>query len=728
MSFLNPILLFGLAGVSVPIIIHLLNRRQIQRVPWAAMRFLQASVENNQRRLQIEDLILLLLRVLLIALIALALARPALNAAAGLFGQPASATLLLIDHSYSMSQTTGVSSRFDVAKRAAGEIVQSLPSGSSVAVWMAGDSFQPVIAEPSRDLAQARKTIETLKPADRATDLLPAIRQGLEMLKRSQSASRDLYIITDGQQTGFRQLAAIKQLLDSAKDQVRSTVVLIEQPENANLAVSSLVQSSGVAAIDRPIRFAAVVTNYGSESVRDVRVSLRLASSEAVDRATGLAAPVDDATIDVIEPGQSKAVSLFGRLKDDSYYAITASINADRVPADDSRTLVVRGTKRVRVLLVDGDLGREARDAETFFLRAAFDASGTNGQPPLIEAKVSDAGSMAGENLDDFDAVILANVSDMSANSVEALSVYVNKGGGLLIFPGDRMRRDFYNDAFGKLNLLPATFGEPKGDDKAQTRLTTFSESQLDHPIATLWKDPASGRLASISLYKYTPLTLVPPSDKKQLPPKSVLQLLDGSPAVAERTVGAGRVIVFNTTADSAWSDLPAKPGIFVPLLYRSIGAIVEKRDESLNLTVGQRFVHTTGIELLSKEAEIKYLNDPTAIPDSRRIELVNGVATLTADPTEQAGTYQLTIAGQSPLLFAAQTDASESNLETITEESRKSLAESANIMTCSADTDLASNLKQEQTGTELLFPLAVLLLMLAVTESGLAMWFSRSK
>jgi hypothetical protein len=246
MSFLNPILLFGLAGVSVPIIIHLLNRRQIQRVPWAAMRFLQASVENNQRRLQIEDLILLLLRVLLIALIAIALARPALNAAAGLFGQPASATLLLIDHSYSMSQTTGVSSRFDIAKRAAGAIVQSLPSGSSVAVWMAGDSFQPVIAEPSRDLAQARKTIEALKPADRATDLLPAIRQGLEMLKRSQSASRDLYIITDGQQTGFRQLAAIKQLLDSAKDQVRSTVVLIEQPENANLAVSSLVQSSGV--------------------------------------------------------------------------------------------------------------------------------------------------------------------------------------------------------------------------------------------------------------------------------------------------------------------------------------------------------------------------------------------------------------------------------------------------------------------------------------------------
>lgn len=728
MSFLNPLLLFGLAGVSVPIIIHLLNRRQIQRVPWAAMRFLQVSVENNQRRLQLEDLILLLLRVLLIALIALALARPALNAAAGLFGQPASATLVLIDHSYSMTQTTGVASRFDLAKRAAKEVIGSLPSGSSVAVWMAGDSAKPVIAEPSRDLSLARRTIDDLKPSDRATDLLPAVRQGIEMLKRQQSLSKDIYLITDGQASGFRQLSAIKQLLDSSKEQIRATIVFVEQPENANLAVSSLVQSSGVAAIDRPLRFSAVVTNYGAEAARDVRVSLRVVSTDATERATGNNAPVDDATIGVIDPGESKAVSLFGRLKNDSFYAVTASITPDRVPADDARTVVVRGTKRVRVLLVDGDVGREPRDAETFFLRAALAASGGLNQPPLIEAKVSDAGSMARENLDDYDAVILANVVDVATNTVDALAAYINKGGGLIIFPGDRFQRTFYNEQFGKRDILPATFGEPKGDDKAQTRLTTFSETSLNHPIAALWKDPASGRVGSVSIYKYTPLALVTPADRKQPAPQIILQLLDGTPAAAERTVGDGRVIVFNTTADSAWSNLPAKPGIFVPLVYRSIGSIVEKRDESLNLAVGQRFTHPVPIELLGKEAEIRYLNDPESLPDSRRVELQESIAMLNADPTERAGTYEVLIENQSPLLFAAQTDPSESNLEALTEDARAQLAESANVMRISADTDLASDLKQEQTGTELVFPLAILLLMLAVTESGLAMWFSRSK
>src|ERR1051325_4833064 len=98
MSFLNPIMLAGLAAISVPIIIHLLNRRRFQKVVWAAMRFIQASVEKNQKRMRIEDLILLALRCLLLALLALALARPAiLSNAAGVFGQSKVTGVIILD-------------------------------------------------------------------------------------------------------------------------------------------------------------------------------------------------------------------------------------------------------------------------------------------------------------------------------------------------------------------------------------------------------------------------------------------------------------------------------------------------------------------------------------------------------------------------------------------------------------------------------------------------------
>src|SRR5881394_1813114 len=101
MAFLNPIMLFGVAAISVPIIIHLLNRRRFQKVVWAAMRFLKLSVEQNQRRMRIEDLILLVLRCLLLALLALALARPAILSNADRFGQSKVTGIIILDNSYS---------------------------------------------------------------------------------------------------------------------------------------------------------------------------------------------------------------------------------------------------------------------------------------------------------------------------------------------------------------------------------------------------------------------------------------------------------------------------------------------------------------------------------------------------------------------------------------------------------------------------------------------------
>src|SRR5262245_47260932 len=128
MSFLNPILLGGLLAISVPIIIHLLNRRRFQTVVWAAMRFIQASVEKNQKRMRIEDLILLALRCLLVALLALALARPAiLSDASDMFGQSKVTAVIILDHSRSMGMSDGTGTRLDKARKAAEQALDSMP-------------------------------------------------------------------------------------------------------------------------------------------------------------------------------------------------------------------------------------------------------------------------------------------------------------------------------------------------------------------------------------------------------------------------------------------------------------------------------------------------------------------------------------------------------------------------------------------------------------------------
>ena len=158
MSFLNPIMLAGLVAVSVPIIIHLLNRRRFQKVVWAAMRFLKLSVEQNQRRMKIEDLILLLLRCLLLALLAVALARPAiLSNTSEHFGQSKVTGIIILDNSYSMGVSDGNLTRFEKGRKAAEQALDSMPIGSATAVFLASDIVQGVIPEPTFDMNLARR-------------------------------------------------------------------------------------------------------------------------------------------------------------------------------------------------------------------------------------------------------------------------------------------------------------------------------------------------------------------------------------------------------------------------------------------------------------------------------------------------------------------------------------------------------------------------------------------
>src|SRR5437868_11715612 len=127
--FLNPLMLAGLSAVSIPIIIHLLNRRKFERVVWAAMRFVRLSVEKNQRRIKVEDMLLLMLRCLLLALLAIALARPVLRAAVGALGLSKVTAVIVLDNSYSMTQTDGVEAVVEAAEGAGGEVVETVTVG-----------------------------------------------------------------------------------------------------------------------------------------------------------------------------------------------------------------------------------------------------------------------------------------------------------------------------------------------------------------------------------------------------------------------------------------------------------------------------------------------------------------------------------------------------------------------------------------------------------------------
>src|SRR3984957_5325331 len=108
MAFLAPYMLWGALAAGIPIALHLFYRSRYRTVPWAAMKFLLASIEQTSRRLRFQEMLLLAMRVLLLLLLALALARPSGSSAGrGARGDAVDA-VLVIDNSLSMGARAGV--------------------------------------------------------------------------------------------------------------------------------------------------------------------------------------------------------------------------------------------------------------------------------------------------------------------------------------------------------------------------------------------------------------------------------------------------------------------------------------------------------------------------------------------------------------------------------------------------------------------------------------------
>ena len=165
-EFVHSWLALGALGASVPIIIHFLFRRRFKIVRWAAMEFLLASLRKNFRRLRMQNLLLLLLRVLMMLLIAFALARPRLaeSGLLNMIGAESRQVILVLDDSMSMSCRDGSDTAFARAQKMALDILSpagGLRAGDSVSLIMMSDVARAVIKEPTTDISIVRREISS---------------------------------------------------------------------------------------------------------------------------------------------------------------------------------------------------------------------------------------------------------------------------------------------------------------------------------------------------------------------------------------------------------------------------------------------------------------------------------------------------------------------------------------------------------------------------------------
>ncbi|MCH2379596.1 MAG: BatA domain-containing protein, partial [Pedosphaera sp.] len=471
-------MLFGIAAIAVPIIIHFLNRRKFKTITWAAMKFVKLSVDQNQRRMRLEDLILLLIRCALLALLAFALARPALKSSAtDVLGQAKVTGVVVLDNSYSMDlRGRDGKTAFEQARAAAKATLDAMPSGSAVGVLLASDIVQGVIDEPTYDLNQAHEEIDLAKVSHHATDLFPAMDRAVEILKGRAALRKEIYVITDGQASGWQQNADIQKLIENNKGDIDVYVLRVgEQEPPRNLAITKMDISSGLTPANHPLRFEIEVANHDDDEATDVTVGLYV---------DGEMDPRDQVTIPAVPAGGTISVPLYTRLEKEGYHSIRAAFpdpaQYDALPADNQNLLVVRAVKEVRVLIVDGDReARDIRDHESFFLQVALSPVENH----YVKVDVKSPEQYAQGGLKRYTAVVMANVPRFTPNKVAGLQTYLRNGGGLIFYPGDKIDADFYNrELFEKHGLLPSPWGDPTGDATQDEVFVEFQKRAYEHP------------------------------------------------------------------------------------------------------------------------------------------------------------------------------------------------------------------------------------------------------
>ena len=301
------------------------------------------------------------------------------------------------------------------------------------------------------------------------------------------------------------------------------------------------------------------------------------------------------------------------------------------------------------------------------------------------------------------------------------------------MFPGPRTNPTFYNERLVReLKLLPAIIGDTVGDETQDEKFAHFQSKNYDHPIVSLWRNQTAGTIASARFYKY--FQLIPPpedttkSEAASNAPKVVLRFDDGNPAVVEQIFGIGRVVQFASTCDIKWNDIAVRPA-FVPLLHRVMAAITQHQDRDANLPVGQPYQRRMNAELIGQDVTVVNPIHEGDERDLEKIEMVNGNPAVTYANTDQNGLYQISLDDPPTYLkFAAQSDPKESSLAELSEADLEEIRRVASITKWGPMVDLRQSVEQQRVGAEFWLPLAILVLLVAGSETFLAQYFSRSK
>jgi hypothetical protein len=399
-----------------------------------------------------------------------------------------------------------------------------------------------------------------------------------------------------------------------------------------NLAITGLRVDPDPGAATRGVAFDAEVGNF-SDAASKVELSLTIADRVVARGALALG------------PGERKTKHFLAALPPGQRAADAhVTLAGDALAIDDRRWVRASLRDRVRVLIVDGDPRTVRHDDEVFYLEAALrpgdrEDSGTSVRvitsEELAGIEPKRRGTAGAIELDEFDVVILANVAALPAERVNALADWVRAGGGILVAPGEQVDPAAYDRTM--LPVLPQSLRDPidttwgAPPEERDSRALHLVKWEADHPIFRPFSK-AAPELADAKFFKVSLLGPTTSPDRKVL-----ARFTNGAAALVEASIGAGRTLLFTSTLDRDWNDLPIHPG-YLPLLQQAVRHLARKHAAfgDTDHAVGSSVVLPTG-DL--KKLEVRGPDGIGAVFEGERIA---GRSSVRFGRTDRPGVYRV--------------------------------------------------------------------------------------
>lgn len=739
----------GAAAVSIPIIIHLMSRFRRKPEAWGAMRFLIEAYQKQRKRLQIEKLLLLLVRCMVVLLAGLALAGPVLSGCSSnqlsLGGSAGRVVYIVIDDALSSQTREAGTTRLEQHQAEALNVISEMSQADRAVIVRMARPTEVVLDEPTSDTSALKKAIESIKPRYSRGDL----RNALTLIDTSM---REL-----GVRAGDAVVVLLSDFPASAKyfqEQLppelegfgeRASIVTALPPKGTdNVQVLSVIPRRSVVVAEPTgttmIGGRVELLRYGGvdqEQAAKLQVKVLASDGKVMSETQRLVRwPIGERQrrINFDLPVQLSADSLAGLGQD---LVIQASLQPevsgaglDVLDADDQAVSVIRLRDRLQVAVVD-DGERLNEEVGGFqanqWVRAALTPQGA-GMPGPFELVPLMPSSLKAETLEPVDAVIVLRPDEVTALGWDALSAFSKRGGLVWVFAPAREADPTWAEAMKLAYTLPWTFGSElatvvaEGEQAPSVPLdaTTLAPEPLQF-LAADWRE----KLGWVSVQTWLPFS-TPVEDQWIVLDQATQGPLQGRAVLmAQHQAGQGALLFVATALDTRFTNLPIR-ALFVPLMHDTLRGVLGSLLEQPAIVSGDQVDlgrRWAGAGELTRLA-IGGNQSGDALQASLLINTEDDTAAL-RDAAVMPGIYK-DVDGSSPLL-AINVDASAGDTIGGQRELELFLDQLGGWAYLSDRRDAGGILSEVTRGTDLTALLLWALLVLVLLETALARWFSHA-